>query len=71
MYNIHYYFCRYNYDKKMSELSSADDDHPLKPSGGGISNNGGGGSGGGMSFASLSVSLLFQFKIYTKVLFNF
>lgn len=22
--------CRYNYDKKMSELYSADDDHPLK-----------------------------------------
>uniref|UniRef100_A0A1B0FPT2 phosphatidylinositol-3,5-bisphosphate 3-phosphatase n=1 Tax=Glossina morsitans morsitans TaxID=37546 RepID=A0A1B0FPT2_GLOMM len=24
---------KYNYDKKLSELSSADDDHPLKPSG--------------------------------------
>lgn len=55
-----YLFLRYNYDKKMSELSSADDDHPLKLSGGGgagesVSANGSCG-GGGMSFASLSVS---------------
>lgn len=33
---------KYNYDKKMSELSSADDDHPLKPA--------------GMSFANLSLN---------------
>lgn len=33
---------RYNYDKKLSELSAADDDHPLKAS--------------NMSFASLSLS---------------
>lgn len=51
----------------MSELSSADDDHPLKLSDGSCSaNNGGSGSvsggGGGMSFASLSVS------IYTRML---
>lgn len=25
-------FYRFEYDKKMSELSCADDDHPLKPS---------------------------------------
>ncbi|XP_054736354.1 myotubularin-related protein 8 isoform X1 [Anastrepha obliqua] len=33
---------KYNYDKKMSELSSADDDHPLKPA--------------EMSFANLSLN---------------
>lgn len=33
---------RYNYDKKLSELSAADDDHPLKA--------------GNMSFANLSLS---------------
>ncbi|XP_075166407.1 myotubularin related protein 6 isoform X2 [Haematobia irritans] len=55
---------KYNYDKKMSELSSADDDHPLKPSGnsaGGsgtnnVSGSGSSVSGGGISFASLSLS---------------
>lgn len=39
----------------MSELSSADDDHPLKPVGGGESVSGNGSSG--MSFANLSVSI--------------
>lgn len=34
--------CRYNYDKKLSELSAADDDHPLKAS--------------NMSFANLSLN---------------
>ncbi|XP_013105153.1 myotubularin-related protein 6 isoform X2 [Stomoxys calcitrans] len=56
---------KYNYDKKMSELSSADDDHPLKLSEGGssvsgannVSGSSGSGNGsGGMSFASLSLS---------------
>lgn len=42
----------------MSELSSADDDHPLKlTDGGGESVN----SGVGMSFASLSVCISFQY----------
>lgn len=40
----------------MSELSSADDDHPLKPAGGGGESVSGNGSSG-MSFANLSVSI--------------
>ncbi|KAI8128627.1 Myotubularin-related protein 8 [Lucilia cuprina] len=47
---------KYNYDKKMSELSSADDDHPLKPAGGVGETVTSSSGGSGMSFASLSLS---------------
>lgn len=40
---MHFYdfYCsnRFDYDKKMSELSCADDDHPLKQTDGAMSNH--------------------------------